>query len=150
MIGIVGWRKHFALVDVIDFDGLQYLRLDKVPDAAFRHNGNAHRSLDTLDHGGIAHARHPARRTNIGRNAFEGHNRASSRLLGDARLLGRGHIHNHTALEHLGKCAVEYAAVLGRLLVWHNGFQSGMGVWHSGFLSLKNPSNPTAHMDIVV
>ena len=35
---VVGRRKHFAFVDVVNFNGLQNLRFGKVPDTAFCHH----------------------------------------------------------------------------------------------------------------
>ena len=37
---VVGRRKHFALVDVIDFDCFENLRFGEMPDAALGHDRN--------------------------------------------------------------------------------------------------------------
>src|SRR5713101_4432764 len=48
-----------------------------------------------------SHPRDAAFLADVGRHALERHYRAGAGLLGDARLLGRSDVHDHTALEHL-------------------------------------------------
>ncbi len=72
---LVGGREHFGLVDVIDADGFQNLRLGKMADAAFRHDGNGNGLHDLLDQLWRAHTRHAASLTNVGRHALERHDR---------------------------------------------------------------------------
>ena len=67
VVRLVGRRQHFALVDVVDADRLQHLRLDKVADAALGHHRDGHGLHDALDQLGIAHAGHAALSANIAR-----------------------------------------------------------------------------------
>ena len=53
-----------------------------------------------------------ARRADVRRDAFERHNGAGARRLRDFRLLGRGDVHDHAALEHLGQIFVQFVTVL--------------------------------------
>ena len=55
------------------------------------------------DHLGIGHARHAAVRADVGRHALQRHHGAGAGVLGDLRLLGVDHVHDHAALEHLGE-----------------------------------------------
>ena len=112
MIGIVGGGEHLGFVDIVDVDGLQHLRLDEMPDAALRHDGDGHGLLDPFDHLRVAHAGHAARRADVGGNALERHDGAGSGLLGDVRLLGRGDVHDDAALQHLGELAIQGNALL--------------------------------------
>lgn len=104
---IIGWGKHFGFVDVVDVYCLEHLRFDEMANAALRHNGNAHGFLNALDHFGVAHAGNAARCANIGRNAFECHNGAGSGGFGNARLFGRGDVHDNAALKHLCQFPIE-------------------------------------------
>ena len=40
MVAVIGGGQHLGLVDVIDAEGLQDLRLDEVTDAGLGHNWN--------------------------------------------------------------------------------------------------------------
>ena len=48
----------------------------------------------------------PPSRADVGGNALERHHRAGAGVLGDLRLLGRDHVHDHAALEHLGEAGL--------------------------------------------
>ena len=111
MIDVIGRGENLGLVDVIDLDGLQDLRLDNVTDAALGHDGDGDGLLDALDHLGVAHARDAACGADVGRNALECHDGAGACLLGDACLLGRGDVHDDAALEHLRELAIEFDAI---------------------------------------
>ena len=108
---VVGRRKHFRLVDVVDLDGLQNPRLGDVPDAALRHHRDRDGGLDALDHRGVAHAGDATRRADVGGNPLQRHHRACAGRLGDLRLLGRRDVHDHAALEHLREIAVQFLSV---------------------------------------
>src|SRR4051812_14142658 len=99
-------RQHFGLVDVVDLEGLQDLRLGEVADAALRHHGDRDGLLDALDHLGIGHACDPALDADVRGHALERHHRDGACRLGDLRLLGVDHVHDHPALEHLGEAAL--------------------------------------------
>ena len=58
------------------------------------------------DHVGVAHPRHAALRADVGGHALQRHDRDGAGVLGDLRLLGGDHIHDHAALEHLGHPAL--------------------------------------------
>lgn len=111
MIDVIGRGENLGLVDVIDLDSLQDLRLDNVTDAALGHNRDGDGLLDALDHLGVAHARDAACGTDVGRDALECHDGAGACLLGDACLLGRGDVHDDAALEHLREFAIEFDAI---------------------------------------
>ena len=106
VVRVVGRRKHLGLVDVVDVDGLQHLSLNEVADAALRHDRDADRFLNTLDHLRVAHAGHAAGRTDVGGDALERHDGTGAGFLGDVRLLGRSDVHDDAALQHLGKLAI--------------------------------------------
>ena len=116
MVDVIGRAQHLGLVDVVYLDGLEHLGLDEVPDAAFRHDGDAHGLLDATDHRRVAHATHAAGRAYVCRDALEGHDRARARLLGDACLIGGGNVHDDAALEHLRQLPVELGAFFPRRL----------------------------------
>jgi hypothetical protein len=58
---------------------------------------------DPLDHGRVAHARHPTGLANVGGHAFERHDGDGAGVFGNLRLIGRDDIHDDAALEHLGQ-----------------------------------------------
>ena len=53
VVGVVGGREDLGLVDVVDAQGLDHLRLSEVADACLGHDGDSHRVDDPLDHVGI-------------------------------------------------------------------------------------------------
>ena len=83
------------------------LGLDEVADADLRHDRNRDRILDLLDHLRVRHAGNAAVPADVGRYPFEGHDRAGAGVLGDLRLFGVDHIHDHTALEHLCQACLD-------------------------------------------
>ena len=104
---LVGGRQHLALVDEVHAERVEHLRLDEVADAHLRH----HRDRDarwiasiTRD---LRHARHAALLADVGRHALERHHRGRAGLLGELGLLGRGHVHDHAALQHLGEADLD-------------------------------------------
>ena len=103
----VGRRQHLALVDVVDLERLEHLRLDEVADAALGHHRDRDGLLDLADLVRVGHARDAALATDVGRHALERHHGDGAGVLGDARLLGVGDVHDHPALEHLGEAALD-------------------------------------------
>ncbi len=101
VVFLVGGGEYFALVDVVDSNRFQNLRLDEMPDAHFRHHRNGHGVHDAVDQVGVAHAGDAAVRADVRRDALQRHDGAGARVLGDLRLFGRHHVHDHAALEHL-------------------------------------------------
>ena len=88
MVRVVGGREHLALVDVVDLERLEDLRLDEVADAALGHHRDGHGLLDLADLVRVGHAGDAALHADVGRHALERHHRDGAGLLGDARLLG--------------------------------------------------------------
>jgi len=103
VIGVVGRRQDFTLVDKIYLQRLEQLRLGDVAYAALGHDGNAHLGLDLLDHLRIAHARDTAIGANVRGDALQGHHGRGARVLCDLGLLGVGDVHYDAALDHLGQ-----------------------------------------------
>ena len=101
VVGLVGRGEHLGFVDVVDAEGLQDLRLDEVADAGLGHHRDGVGGLDALDHVRVAHAGHPALHPDVGGHALEGHDGRGAGVLGDLGLLGRDHVHDDAALEHL-------------------------------------------------
>ena len=104
---LVGRRKNFTLVDVVDTESFKHLSLDKVPDPALRHDRNGHGAHDLDDLLWIAHSRDPTRGADVRRDTLERHHRHGARVLRDPRLLRGDHIHDHAALEHAREAAFE-------------------------------------------
>ena len=103
----IGRRQHLGLVDVVDLERLEDLRLGEMADAALRHHGDGHRLLDALDHVRVGHPGDTAVPADVGRHALERHDGARAGLLRDLRLLGVDDVHDHAALEHLGEAALD-------------------------------------------
>ena len=103
---LVGRRQHLGLVDVVDAERLEDLRLDEVADPGLRHHRDADRVHDPLDHARVAHPGDAARGADVGGHALERHHGDGAGILGDARLLGRDHVHDDPALEHLGEAGL--------------------------------------------
>lgn len=114
---VVCGGERLGLVDVVDFDCLQHLRLDNMANAAFGHHGEGDGFLDATDHGGVAHAAHATGRADVCRDALQRHDGARSGLFCDMRLLGGGDVHNDAAFKHLGKLAVKLHALCRSLVL---------------------------------
>src|SRR5438876_5467155 len=65
---LVRRREDLALVDVVDADGLEDLRLDEVADAGLRHHRDRDRVHDLGDELRVAHPRDAALLADVGRN----------------------------------------------------------------------------------
>ena len=107
VVGLVGGRQHLGLVDVVDLERLEHLRLGEVADPRLRHHRDRDRLLDALDHLRVGHPRDAAVAADVGGHALERHHRAGAGVLGDLRLLGRDDVHDHAALEHLGQTGLD-------------------------------------------
>jgi hypothetical protein len=107
VVGVVREGEHLGLVDVVDAEALQDLRLDEVADAGLGHHRDGHRGDDALDHVGVAHPRHPALRADVGGHPFQRHDGDGTGGLGDLGLLGGDDVHDDAALEHLGHAAFD-------------------------------------------
>ena len=116
VLGVRG-SQHLGLVDVVDLERLENLRLDEVTDPRLGHDRDGHGLLDLGDLVRIGHAGNTAVAPDVGGHALEGHHRARAGVLGDPGLLGVGHVHDHPALEHLGEAAFHaHRAQLGHVL----------------------------------
>ena len=107
MVRLVGRREDLRLVDEVDTEGLEDLRLDEMADARLRHDGNLHCRLDALDHLGVAHAGNAPVTADVGGDTLEGHHGACAGVLGDARLLRCDDVHDDAALQHFGQAALD-------------------------------------------
>jgi len=58
VVGVVGGGQNLGLVDVVNTEGLQDLRLDEVTDAGLGHHGDGHGLDDAFDQVGVGHAGH--------------------------------------------------------------------------------------------
>jgi hypothetical protein len=123
VMGLVGRGEHLGLVDVVDPDGLQDLRLGEVPDPALGHDRDGHRGDDAVDHVGVTHPGHAALGADVGGHALKRHHRDRAGVLGDLGLVGRDHVHDHAALEHLRHAALHPCGPGGRL----GGLRGGLG-----------------------
>ncbi len=112
----VGRGEDLGLVDVVDLERLQDLRLDEVADPDLGHHRDRDGLHDLLHPRRVGHSGDPALGADVGRDAFEGHHGDRARSLRDPRLLGGGDIHDHPALEHLRQTPL-YAG--GSLLLRH-------------------------------
>jgi hypothetical protein len=106
VVRLVRRGEHLGFVDVVDLERLQDLRLREVTDASLRHDRDGHGLLDALDHRRIAHPRNAAVAADVSRDPLQGHHGNRARLLGDPGLVGGDDVHDHAALEHLGKAAL--------------------------------------------
>ncbi len=100
---LVGRGEHLGLVDEVDLERLEDLRLGEVTDAALGHDRDGDRRLDLLDQLRVAHARHAAELADVGRDTLQRHDRHGAGLLGDLRLVGGDDVHDHAAREHAGE-----------------------------------------------
>src|SRR5438270_977929 len=112
VIFLVGRGENFGLVDVVDAESLQDLRLDEVADPALGHDRDRDHGHDRLDQLGVRHAGYAAFLADVSRDALQRHDRAGARLLGDACVLGRDDVHDHAAFEHLGQAGLDLEAPL--------------------------------------
>ena len=100
-------RQDLGLVDVVDLERLEHLRLGEVADARLGHHGDRHGLLDAADHlGSDMRATPPSRRMSAGTRS-SAMTADGAGVLGDLGLLGRDHVHDHAALEHLGKAGLD-------------------------------------------
>jgi hypothetical protein len=104
---LVGRRQHLGLVDVVDTQSLEDLRLDEMTDPALGHDRDRDRVHDLADELGVGHACDAALGADVGRHALEGHHGNRARVLCNLGLLGGDHVHDDAALEHLGQAALD-------------------------------------------
>ncbi len=115
VVRFVGRRQHLGLVDVVDAERLQHLRLGEVADPALGHHRDRDGLLDALDHRRVAHARDAAVAADVGGHALERHHRDRAGVLGDLRLLGVDDVHDDAAAQHLRETPL-HAGGTGRAL----------------------------------
>ena len=98
MVNVIRRGENFALVDVVDFDGFEHLRLYKVTDPAFCHNWDRNGFLDAADHFRIAHTGNAACCTDVCRDTLQRHNGTCTSFLCNMCLLRSGNVHDNAAL----------------------------------------------------
>src|SRR5438034_7198212 len=106
-------RQNFALIDVVNADGLEDLRLDEVTDAALGHHRDRDRLHDAMDDIRIAHPRDAPRGANVSGYTLERHDRHGTGFLSDLRVLGGDDVHDHPAFEHLSQAGLQGPSALG-------------------------------------
>ena len=102
------------LVDVVDAERLEHLRLGEVADPALRHHRDRDRGLDALDHRRVAHAGDAAVAADVGGDPLERHHRDRAGVLGDLGLLGVDDVHDHAAAQHLREAPLDAGGTGGR------------------------------------
>jgi hypothetical protein len=107
VVDLVGGSEDLGLVDEVDAELLQDLRLGKVADAGLGHDGDGDGGDDPLDELGVGHAGDAAFGADHGGDALEGHDGGGAGLFGDARLLDVHDVHDHAAFEHLSQAGLE-------------------------------------------
>ena len=118
VVGVVGRGEHLGLVDVVDAEALQHLRLGEVADAGLGHDRDRHGLDDSVDHVGVAHPGDAALRADVGGDPLERHHGDRAGVLGDLRLLGGDDVHDDAALEHLGHPALDAGGAGARRRCW--------------------------------
>ena len=103
----VGWCENFALVNEVNTESLQNLRLNKVTDSSFGHHWNRDCGFDAFDHVGIAHTGDSTIFSNVSRNSFECHDCARAGIFSNLGLSRSHNIHDDSALQHLGKTTLD-------------------------------------------
>src|SRR5207253_2514655 len=123
---LIRGREHLGLIDVVDAERLQHLRLDEVTDACLGHDRDGHRGDDVLDQRDVAHPSDAAVAADVRRNPLERHHGDGAGVLRDLRLLRVDDVHDDAALQHLCQPALDtvaaggvLVAVRGRLLCGH-------------------------------
>jgi hypothetical protein len=104
---LVGRGEHLGLVDVVDAERLEHLRLGEVADPALGHHRDRDGLLDALDHRRVAHARDTTVAADVGRDALERHHRGRAGVFGDLGLLGRDDVHDDATPQHLREPALD-------------------------------------------
>ena len=88
MVGVVGGGEHLGLVDVVDAQALQHLRLGEVADPGLGHHRDRDRRDDAVDHVRVAHPADAALGPDVGGHPLERHDGHGAGVLGDLGLLG--------------------------------------------------------------
>ena len=88
VVRLVGRAQHLGLVDVVDTERLEHLRLGEVADPALGHHRDRDDLLDALDHRRVAHAGDAAVAADVGGHPLERHHGRRAGVFGDLRLLG--------------------------------------------------------------
>ena len=96
-------REHFAFINVIDAQYFENASFGEMSDAYLCHDRYRNGRHDVANHANLRHARHAAFLTYIGGDAFERHDGCGAGLLGNARVVGIHHIHDHPAFQHFGQ-----------------------------------------------
>ena len=109
----VGRSQYLGLVDIVDSEALQYLRLDEVAYPRLGHHRYGDRLHDLFHSGRVGHPGDPAVGADVGRHSFESHDGHRPGLLGDAGLVSGHDIHDDATLQHLGEPALDTGSAGG-------------------------------------
>jgi hypothetical protein len=102
--------ENFTFVNEVDAELLQNLGFSEVADASLGHHRNRNRGDDLLDEARLGHAGYAAFGANHRGNALQRHHGDGPGLFGNFRLLDVHHIHDDSALQHLGQTDLEAKA----------------------------------------
>ena len=103
----VGGSEHFGLVDVVDADLLQDLRLGEVSDAALGHHGDRNRAMICLMSLGLAMRETPPSARMMAGTRSSAMTATGAGLFGDFGLRDAHDVHDDSALEHFGEADLE-------------------------------------------
>ena len=121
MVCLVGRGEHLRLVDVVDTERLQHLRLGEVTDAAFRHHRDRDRGHDFADLFRRGHTGDAAFGTNLRGDTLERHDRDRAGFFGDDGLFGGRHVHDDATFEHFGEAGFQAKAGGTTVVLGHEG-----------------------------
>ncbi|KAL0555664.1 hypothetical protein IC582_009618 [Cucumis melo] len=103
VVFFISESKNFALIHIINTNGLKNLSFNEMTDSSLRHDRNRNSLFDFLDELWVTHSGDTALGSDVCRNSFKSHDGASSSLFGDTSLLCVDDVHNYTAAEHLSQ-----------------------------------------------
>ena len=121
-VGLAEMLKGGVIMDVVNTEqariaheagAVAVMALERVP-ADIRRDGGVSRMSDPE----MILAIKAAVTTDVGGNTLQRHHRGGPGVLGDLGLLRRDHIHDHTALEHLGQTGLNGERGLVARRVW--------------------------------
>ena len=107
VVEFVGGGENLRLVNEVDGQMLENLRLNEVADADLGHDGDGDGGLDCLDHPGVRHAGDASGGADHGWHALERHDGDGAGFFGDDGLIHVHDIHDDTTFKHLGEASLE-------------------------------------------
>src|SRR5699024_10573126 len=103
VVDVVGGGEDLGLVDAVDAQLLEDLRLHDVTDPGLRHDGDVDGGDDLVDEVRVAHAGHAALCADVRGHPLERHDGDGTGLGRDAGLLGRDDVHDDSAGQRRGE-----------------------------------------------